>query len=109
MRILVTGGAGFIGSHLVEALLRAPQNEVVVLDTFLTGRPSNLADAEKEPRLHIVEGSVADGVAVRRALDGVALLLVEDHITGCMTATVGSSSAAVSDLLSVVRRYIRST
>jgi UDP-glucose 4-epimerase len=74
MRILVTGGAGFIGSHLVEALLRAPQNEVVVLDTFLTGRPSNLAEVDKEPRLHIVEGSVADGLAVRRAMDGCSLV-----------------------------------
>jgi DNA-binding FrmR family transcriptional regulator len=45
--------------------------------------------------------------AVRSALDGIALLVVEDHLTGCMTATGESSGAAVSDLLSVLRRYIR--
>lgn len=45
--------------------------------------------------------------AVRSALDGIALLVVEDHLTGCMTATGESSGAAVSDLLSVLRRYNR--
>jgi hypothetical protein len=42
--------------------------------------------------------------AVRSALNGIALLVVEDHLTGCMTATGESSGAAVSDLLSVLRR-----
>ena len=41
MRALVTGGAGFIGSHLVDRLL-VDENDVVVLDNFSTGRPENL-------------------------------------------------------------------
>ena len=40
-RIIVTGGAGFIGSHLVDNLLEK-MNEVIVLDNFSTGRPQNL-------------------------------------------------------------------
>ena len=40
-RIVVTGGAGFIGSHLVEALLGIPSNEVIVLDNYFTGQESN--------------------------------------------------------------------
>ena len=47
--------------------------------------------------------------AVRSALDGIALLMVEDHLTGCMSTTGELSGAAVSDLLSVLRRYIRIT
>jgi UDP-glucose 4-epimerase len=54
MKVLVTGGAGFIGSHLVESLL-VENNEVVVIDNFYSGRLSNLP---KNKRLKIVKGNV---------------------------------------------------
>jgi UDP-glucose 4-epimerase len=57
--ILVTGGAGFIGSHLVERLL-ATGARVVVLDNFRNGRRGNLPDPAQEPRLQIVEGDIRD-------------------------------------------------
>src|SRR5438067_1897607 len=62
MRVLVTGGAGFIGSHLVDALL-ARGDDVVVLDDFSTGYRENLDAASM-----LVEGSVADESAVRTAM-----------------------------------------
>ena len=46
-RVLVTGGAGFIGSHLVDSLLAAGAERVVVLDNFFLGKPENLHDAQK--------------------------------------------------------------
>ena len=58
MRILVTGGAGMIGSHLVDALL-ARGDEVVVLDNFLTGRRENLAHLDAFPRLQVIEADVS--------------------------------------------------
>ena len=57
MRVLVTGGAGFIGSHLCDALLSGG-HEVVALDDLSTGRKSNLAGAAQNPRFRFVEGDV---------------------------------------------------
>ena len=59
MRYLVTGGAGFIGSHLSDALL-ARGDEVTVLDDLSTGDPSNLAEARHAPGFRFVEGSILD-------------------------------------------------
>src|SRR5215470_9480367 len=64
---MVTGGAGFIGSNIVEALVRRG-DRVRVLDNFSTGRRENLAGLTG---LEIVEGDLRDAEAVRRAVAGV--------------------------------------
>jgi UDP-glucuronate decarboxylase len=63
MNILVTGGAGFIGSHLTETLLEQGHH-VVVADSFLTGRFSNLAHVEENSRLQIVQQDLTDASAL---------------------------------------------
>jgi UDP-glucose 4-epimerase len=64
---LVTGGAGFIGSHLVTALIERGER-VRVLDNFSTGKRSNLGQA---PQAEIIEGDVSDREMVRAAMNGV--------------------------------------
>ncbi len=59
MRILVTGGAGFLGSHLCDRLL-ADGHEVVAIDNFFTGRKSNLAHLAANPRFELVRHDIID-------------------------------------------------
>jgi len=83
--ILVTGGAGFIGSNLVDALL-ARGYAVRVLDNFSTGKRSNLREASA---LEVIEGDVADSAAVQRAVRGCRAVV---HL-----AAVASVQASVDD------------
>jgi UDP-glucose 4-epimerase len=68
---LVTGGAGFIGSHLVDALV-AGGYTVRVLDNFSTGDPVNLQHLRE--RVRVIDGDITDRLTVQRAVDGVELV-----------------------------------
>lgn len=81
--VLVTGGCGFIGSHLCAAL-RARGDTVRVLDDLSTGSPGNLA-----PGAELIRGDVADAAAVRRAAEGVDAVF---HL-----AAIASVERAVQD------------
>ncbi len=69
---LVTGGAGFIGSNLVEALV-ANEDQVRVLDTFLTGKRENLEAFRHQ--IELIEGDICELDTCRRAVDGVDYVL----------------------------------
>src|SRR5439155_224650 len=66
-RLLLTGGAGFIGSHIAERL--APDNEIVILDTL---RRNALAGAglDRHPHVTVLIGDVTDAESVRKAMEG---------------------------------------
>ena len=59
-RILIIGGAGFVGSHIADQLLAEPVREIIVLDNFVRGTRANLREAERDPRVRVVEGSITD-------------------------------------------------
>src|SRR3989441_9834647 len=69
---LVTGGAGFIGSHVVETLLKKGRH-VRVLDNFFTGKRENL-DAVLSA-VELIEGDVRDGALCREVMDGVEAVI----------------------------------
>src|SRR3990172_7050054 len=68
MRALVTGGAGFIGSHLVEALLQQGMS-VTVMDDLSTGRAENLAAVAGHPRLETIWGSILEEECLQELVD----------------------------------------
>ena len=70
MRYFVTGGAGFIGSNMVDRLLSEPENEVVAYDNFSTGRREFLEEALKNDRFKLVEGDTLDLDALTEAMKG---------------------------------------
>jgi UDP-glucose 4-epimerase len=71
-RVLVTGGAGLVGSHIVDQLLDKGVEKVVVLDNFIRGRQENLETALLSDRVQIVQGDIRDRAMVQRCMDGCA-------------------------------------
>lgn len=114
-RVVVTGGAGFIGSHLVDVLLRR-DNEVIVIDDFSSGSQDNLAVNANNPRLHIEEASVLDEKGMMRLLRGTQFVfhlaarnirlslrqptvVHEVNITGTLNVLKAAASAKVRRFL----------
>lgn len=73
MKYLITGGAGFIGSHLSDALI-ARGDQVVVLDNLTTGNRSNIAQLMDDPNFEFIEGSILDTATVNATVQSV------DHV-----------------------------
>ncbi|MER6565474.1 NAD-dependent epimerase/dehydratase family protein [Streptomyces sp. NPDC001093] len=84
-KILVTGGAGTIGSNLVDLLAEGGAREIVVLDNLVRGRRANLARALPSGVVDIVEGDVRDAATVRKVTEGSDLVfhLAAIRITQC--------------------------
>lgn len=85
IRILITGGAGFIGSHFVRLTLgQHPENEVVVLDKLTyAGNPNNLKEFEGNPRYSFRKGDILDPAAVAKAAEGCEAIVnfaAETHV-----------------------------
>lgn len=84
-RVLVTGGAGMIGSHLVDLLLAAGVREVVVLDDLSRGRLDNLAAANARGGLTVVQGDIRDRALLAKTVPGTDVLyhLAAIRLTQC--------------------------
>lgn len=75
MNILLTGGAGFIGSNLLKAFLQHPKiNKVRVLDNFCTGYKANIQDAINHPKFELFEGDITNFDTCLKAMQGIHLV-----------------------------------
>ncbi|MBI4872132.1 MAG: GDP-mannose 4,6-dehydratase [Candidatus Riflebacteria bacterium] len=100
MNILVTGGAGYIGSHLVDRLM-ARGDEVWVVDNLSTGKVTNIAGHLSSPRFHFVNDSILNEALMDRTVERVDMIyhlaatvgvkhVVEDPLTGVLTNVQGT-------------------
>jgi UDP-glucose 4-epimerase len=101
-RTVVTGGAGFIGSHLVDALLEEEGGQVVVIDNVSRGRFANLARHDAHPRLRVVEADVRDLHSVRAAFEGATLVF---HLAAQATVMGGARDVDYTFSTNVVGTY----
>ena len=120
MCVLVTGGSGFIGSHLVEGLLQRGA-DVRVLDNLTTGHRANLARVlarrEGQGNFTFIEGDITDRATVREAVKGVDYVLhqaalpsvqrsVEEPVTSNLVNVEGTLNVLVAARDSGVRRVV---
>jgi UDP-glucose 4-epimerase len=84
-RVLVTGGAGFIGSHIIDLLCDEGCTEIVALDNMVRGRPENLKNAVVRGPVRLVHGDVRDGKLVSRLVKGADIVFHQAalRITQC--------------------------
>src|SRR4051795_12658478 len=75
MRVLVIGGAGFVGSHVVAHLCRTDVREIVVLDSLVAGRRENLRASLEDPRVRLVEGDIRDRALLAEQMRGMDAVL----------------------------------
>ncbi|MBI5218480.1 MAG: SDR family oxidoreductase [Bacteroidia bacterium] len=87
-RVLVTGGAGFIGSNIVEALL-SQNNEVICLDNFITGKRENIEEFLQHKNFRLIEGDIRDMDVCKKAVDGTDYILHQ--------AALGSVPRSIND------------
>jgi UDP-glucose 4-epimerase len=99
-KVLVTGGAGLVGSHIVDRLVAAGAGEIRVLDNLVRGRRENLAAALARRPVTFLEGDVRDRAAVGRALDGcdfvfhqaaIRITLCAERPRECVDVLVGGT------------------
>jgi UDP-glucose 4-epimerase len=84
-RVLITGGAGMIGSTIADQLARTTDVDIVVLDNFVRGRRANLASAEATGKVEVIDGDIRDREMVAKAASGVDVVFHQAaiRITQC--------------------------
>lgn len=107
MRLLVTGGLGFIGSNFIRLCLRSQECEVVNLDKLSYGsNEANLREFAGDPRYEFVRGDICDPLSVRRALgigvDAVVNLAAETHVDRSISDPLGFYRTNVGGVLNIL-------
>jgi len=88
MKVIVTGGAGFIGSHLVDRLAREQWGEIVVIDNLFRGKKENLARHHDNPNVKFIEGDIRDATMLTqefRDAEFVFHLAAQSNVMGAVT------------------------
>jgi UDP-glucose 4-epimerase len=106
---LVTGGAGFIGSAIVDQLLDAGAGEVRVIDNFVRGNRDNLASSVRRGKVRLIEGDIRDAADVDRVVEGVDYIFHEAalRITRCAEAPREAVDVLIGGTLNILESAVR--
>ncbi len=114
MKALITGGAGFIGSHLAERLLRDGQ-EVTVVDNLSTGSLKNIESFKKHPKFDFVEGDICDAELMEQLVEkcdavfhlaaAVGVKLIADRPVHTIETNIGGTEV----VLNVTNKFVKKT
>ena len=109
-RVLVTGGAGLIGSHVADLLAREGAREIVVLDSFVRGRRENLASAEQTGRVTVVTGDIRDRDLLAGIMDGIDVVFHQAaiRITQCASEPRLALEVLVDGTFNVLEAAVKS-
>lgn len=108
-RVLITGGAGFVGSHLVDRLLDLGSARVVVIDNLVRGRLDNLAGALRTDRVEFIQGDIADEATVDAATRGADFVFHQAalRITHCASEPVLAVKTMVNGFQNVLEAAVK--
>ena len=104
-RILVTGGAGFIGSHLCRRLLELG-NKVICLDNFFTGAIQNVAVIKDNPNFEVIEGDIENSIDIKAdEIYNLACPASPKHYQYNPVKTVRTSVVGIANMLELAKKY----
>jgi len=108
-KILVTGGAGFVGSHIVDQALDAGAARVTVIDDFVRGRRENLAGAVATERVEVVEGDICDRELIDELTAGCDVVFHQAalRITQCAEEPLRAVEVMINGTQNVLEAVIR--
>jgi UDP-glucose 4-epimerase len=108
-RVLITGGAGFIGSHIADQLLDHGVSQVLVLDNFVRGRRENLAAACARGRVTIIDGDLRDRALVTDVMDGIDVVFHQAalRITQCAEEPALAVDVLVNGTFNVLQAAVQ--
>ena len=118
-KVMLVGGAGLVGSHIVDKLVETSVREIVVFDNFVRGTRGNLDRSQRHPKVRVVEGSMTDRTTLTRELAGVdgVFLLASLWLGECVSEprsawevnTLGTWNVVEACLAAGVKRLVYSS
>src|SRR5579884_14690 len=108
-RVLITGGAGFVGSHIADQLLACGAEHIRIIDNFVRGRWENLEHAQASGRVSITVGDICDAELVDQLTEGVDYVFHQAalRITQCAEEPVTAMRVMVGGTQNVLESAVR--